>query len=464
MNTSEPSYNVIISFLYMPERVQLFITNGLFEVVYNEIANTVTINIPKGLYTIKATYIDYCQEYMMVVEQDSNFTYEFHYPSVAPALPFKTTHEYFSGPAEYYSQIATNTKQYNVKNEINFLLFGAKYDKDSYPGMIAAVTVRDYYITAGGGNEDESFRIDFSSDNSQSNNEFGWFAHSCCLNEGLYFLNYDDGEKKRLFPFYIFEDFQTQFFIRYSTRADLDNAFFYYSQEAFNRNDPKYLVLDKIIHIYMDYKNYELLTSEDKNIIKKEPYLTTLLKILFILLEKPDEFDESSSLLLPDIILLTHSEKESTDLLPILSVVMSKFAIYNGVFSFKPGSLMDRTVDNLYFDLFWNNFSQIENPENWKNSYTSLIEESKNYVTAKADGMLLKMSKYIRNNYTKAGREKDQKLGTLLGTSDTLQNFNNTIKSIGNIGVIAETLNVPPTKIMRNYETYNKIYEDITRK
>jgi hypothetical protein len=448
----------------MPEPVHLTITNGSFEIIYSRVGDSVTIDIPKGLYTIKATYIDYCQEYLLIVEEDGNyhFTYEFNYPSVAPALAFKTTHEYYSGPAEHCSHNATNPVKYAKDKETNFLLFASKYDKDIYPEMIASVSLSDYYITDGRtkhSNNDIQLRIQFSSENSKLNDEFGWFAHSCALDEGLYFLHIDEDEKKRIFPFYIFNGFQTQFFIRYTTKADMDNAFFYYAQTAFNMNDTKYVVLDKIVHTYIDFKNYELLTKQDKDIIAHDPYLVALLKILFILLDKQDEFKGSIPLLLPDLLLLTNEETKWNDTVPVLSAVMSKLTIYNGVSNFNPGSFIDRIIDNLYFDLLWNSFSQIEDPEDWKDSYGGLVEKSKKYVESKVDSAILKVSKYIRNTYTKANQgQKEERLGTLLGRFETLQGFNETVNSISNVATIADTLNVPPTKILRNYETYNKIY------
>ena len=39
--------------------------------------------------------------------------------------------------------------------------------------------------------------------------------------------------------------------------------------------------------------------------------------------------------------------------------------------------------------------------------------------------------------------------------------INDTINSIGDVSEIADKLNLPPTKVLRNYETYKGIYDKL---
>ncbi len=54
----------------------------------------------------------------------------------------------------------------------------------------------------------------------------------------------------RIFPFYIYDQYQTQFFIRYHNKADMENCFFFYSnKQSFSRDAEKNnVVLDKIMY------------------------------------------------------------------------------------------------------------------------------------------------------------------------------------------------------------------------
>ncbi|MFH1119495.1 MAG: hypothetical protein V1775_06695 [Bacteroidota bacterium] len=464
MMSSENKFYVEISFNQRIEDLHLTLVDATFETVYTGVCDRLSLELSQGVYQLKANFIDYYQEYLLLVDQEKNFQFDFNYPCVAPILSFKTTHEYFSGNSEYYSHRSTTG---NTSDKPNFLFFGAKYDKDLFRDVISVNCLSEYSIL--NGNNELLFEFDI--DNSKYDNDFGWFAFSNKFEYGLYFLKWNIESKTRIFPFYIYDNYQTQFFIRYSQSPDFENSFFFYSNRMeFKQNAEEYLVLDKILYAYRDYKNYELLTDKDHIILKQHPFLITLVHILQLSLNLKDpDFVNSDKLSLPDLILVSETGEKSNgqELLPVISSVMSRYADRQkyDTLTFNPASIIDRTIDHLKFDIFWNNFSKIDDVTDWNNIYTSLLQKSRLFTISSSDNQLTKLGKVVANLIVNASKETIQeRINSLMGnlqTADIESKVNDTINSIGDVSEIAKKLNLPPTKVLRNYETYKGIYNKL---
>ncbi|HAQ20776.1 MAG TPA: hypothetical protein DCR40_16320 [Prolixibacteraceae bacterium] len=464
MMNSENKFLISISFNQRIEGMHLTIVDATFETIYNGDSEHLNLELFQGIYQLKANFIDYYQEYLLLVDSDKNFTFDFNYPSVAPILSFITTHEYFSGNSEYYSHKSTIE---GVTDKPNFLVFGAKYDKDLFKEVLPENCLTEYYIL----DMNNELLFQLNSQNSKFDNDFGWFAFSNKFENGLYFLKWTNNASNRIFPFYIYNDYQTQFFIRYSQNPDFDNSFFFYSSRMeFRQDAEEYLVLDKVLYAYKDYKNYELLTEKDRSIIQQHPYLVTLVLILQLTLKiKEPDYLNDEKLLLPDLNLVTQSKDDlnTDDLLPVISSIMSMYAVRqkNDTLTFKLASLIDRTIDHLNFDIFWNNFSKVDDTAELNDIYTQFLQKSKPYSININDNQIIKLSKVVANMFGKAGKETiRERLNSLMGnlqSEDFEAKINDAIDSIGDISQIANKLNLPPTKVLRNYKTYKDIYNKL---
>lgn len=461
MNNSD-KYYINIRFNQRLEGLELTLVDGRLNNVFEGKTETLELNLTQGIYQLKAKFIDYSKEYTILVVKNEEFVLDFDYPSVAPILSFTTTHGYLSAPAEYASIVPTTGKP---EKRPDFMFFGAKYDKNAFPEIAVEKCLKHYSIYQ----DDNPSPYRFSNKNSKVSNELGWFIHSRKLDEGLYFLNWNDGTEGRIFPFYIYEGYQTQFFIRYGEKPDFENSFFFYSnKKEFTVKSREYLVLDKIIYAYKDYQKYELLTEKDKAIIRQHPYLVTLIEILQIILEKDRDFKEDKKLSLPDLSFITTEngmKNEAGDVLPILSSIMCKLITFkkDEGLNFRPASLIDRTMDNLKFDIFWNNFSKIDDVLEWKDIYTNLIEKSKSYATGPGDNRIMKIGKLIANTLKTTAQVKiENRISSLLGDLNSDSNtINDALYSVDNVSKIAEKLNLPPTKVLRNYSMYNDIFKKL---
>lgn len=459
MLNSENKYHITISFNQKIEGILLSLIDGAMETVYMGVATELSLELSEGIYKLKASFIDYTQEYLFIIDKDENFQLDFDYPSVAPILSFKTTHEYFHGPSENYSQAATNP---TTNEHPNFLFFAAKYDKDKFPEIVMENLLSTYSII----NNENKILYQFSPENAAFDTSFGWMVFSDKLINGLYFLQWKIESDNRIFPFYIFDNYQTQFFIRYSETADFENCFFFYTRKmGFRQNAPEYLILDKIMFAFKDYNNYKSLNEEDKSIILEHPYLMTLIYILQTELSVASEYANEEHLPLPDLSITLG--KESGEQIPVISSVMTKYIcnLRKIQMPFKPGSLIDRIIDNLKYDLFWNNFSKIDNVEDWNTIYTSILSTSKAYTINSNDNPLVKLSKSVANLFGNASKETiSERLDSLMGNLQT-ENLESkvisTINSIGDVSQIANKLDLPPTKVLRNYETYKGIYDKL---
>src|SRR3990167_8419433 len=391
MLSSENKYHVTISFNQRIEGILLSLVNGILETVYTGVAEQLSLELPVGIYKLRAKFIDYMQEYPLIIDENKNFRLDFDYPSVAPILSFRTTHEYFHGNCEYFSKFTTEKEE---KANPSLLFFGAKYDKDKFQNVIMEKLLSNYSVI----NSDNETLSQFDSVNAKFSNDYGWLAFSTKLQNGQYFLKWNNESECRIFPFYIFDNYQTQFFIRYSTLPDFENCFFFYTKKmCFSVDAEEYLVLDKILFAFKDYSNYKLLTEKDISIIQQHPYLVTLIHILQSELSEKLDCEDCEHLLLPDLILLSDNpnEIENDELLPVISSVMNKYSYNkkNKKVSFKPASLIDRTIDHVRYDLFWNNFSKIDNTIDWLDLYSKFINKSDLFPVSKSDNQIVKLGK-----------------------------------------------------------------------
>lgn len=460
-------YKVTISFNQILEGLQLTLVDGIFNTIFTGISERLEVELTQGAYQLKASFIDYYQEYLILVDASKDFIFDFNYPSVAPILKFKTTHEYFHGNAEHYSRVST----LDLTTNPNFLFFGAKYYKELFPNIIMENCLTEYSIY----DKENKLLFKFNNTTCKYSNEYAWFTFSNKLIEGMYFLKWSKDSNTRIFPFYIFENYQTQFFIRYNELPDFENCFFYYTNKMdFKYDAEEYLVLDKILFAFKDYKNYKSLTEKDRFIIQQQPYLVSLIHILQQSLAiKNLDFASWGHLPLPDLHLLSqHKDKSNlNELMPVISSVMSKYAVNkkSDGLRFKPASIIDRTIDHIKYDLFWNNFSKIDELSEWNDIYSQLIQKSKFYPNSNSDNQVIKISKTVgnwyRNYFGKIGQTTIQeRMNSLLGnieSEDFQTKFDDTINSIGDVSQIADKLNIPVTKVLRNYATFKNIFNKI---
>jgi hypothetical protein len=238
---------------------------------------------------------------------------------------------------------------------------------------------------------------------------------------------------------------------------------------CFNVDAEEYLVLDKILFAYKDYSNYKLLKEKDKIIIQQHPYLVTLIHILQSELSEKHDCENYEHLMLPDLILISDkpSEIEDSEMLPVISTIMNKYSNNkkNKKLSFKPASLVDRTIDHIRYDLFWNNFSKIDNTIDWLDLYSKFVNKSDLFPVSNSDNQIVKLSKRVANTFAKANKDTiEERLNSLIGKIQ-IENYeskiNDTINSIGDVSEIADKLNLPPTKVLRNYDTYKGIYDKL---
>lgn len=462
---SKNKYQINISFNQKLEGLQLTVIDGMFTIVFEGNSECLQLELDPGVYQLKAVLIDYYQEYLLLVDSNKSFRFDFNYPAVAPILSFRTTHEYFSQNAELYSQMSTVVSS---EDHPDFLLFAAKYDKDMFPDIIMENLLPHYSIIK----NNNEILYQFGPENAKYNSDYGWLAFSGRLPEGQYLLKWTDGNDSRIFPFCIFDGFQTQFFIRYSSLPDFENCFFFYTKKrCFNADAEEYLVLDKILFTYRDYSNFKLLTEKDHSIIRQHPYLMTLIHILQLELSEKLDYENCQLLLLPDLILLSDKLQHNgnDEQLPVISSIMNKYSnnTIDKKMPFKPGSLIDRAIDHVKYDLFWNNFSKIDNVQEWIESYTKMISESDKIPISTKDNQIIKLGKKLINSFSPPTEIViENRLNSLIGEihlENLETNVANTINSIGNVSEVAAKLNLPATQVLRNYDTYKDIYDKLNQ-
>lgn len=468
MNPSETGYPVRIHFLQSIPDLHLVLLNGKMETIGQQQADTLEMTLPKGVYQLKATYIDYYQEYFLSVESPATFTLDFNYPSTAPVMNFCTTHEYYSMPAHQSSIHCTVPEKDAVKP--NFFLFGARYDRNYRTEEDIETLLSCYSIY----NDDHSVSFSLLADNTHKDDNDGLFTFSDELKPGMYFLQYTSETEIRIFPFYVMEDFQTQFFIRYYERPDFSNCLFFYSgRMEFHRDNPEYVVFEKLQQAFNDIEYLDTFSENDREIIHNSPYLSYLLRVLHALHGK--EYPENRNLPtlnLPDLDILvqrkiTHFGK-AENALPLLTMVMHKQIAHGESDSdvFANGSLADRIVDHLQPDIFWTNFSAIDPIDNWKESLNTLFEPDfvRSKMEQKPAGLFKRL---IQKNFSKLSRsgpdKKDlaEKAARFLQEKDRKKQLDLIVERVPDLIQIAEKLNLPVPMVLRKYKEYKGIYDQL---
>lgn len=469
MNPSETGYPVRIHIQQSIPDLHLELLNGKMETVVQDKTSTLDLSLSQGVYQLKATYIDYYQEYFLSVEGPATFTLDFNYPSTSPVMNFCTTHEYYSVPAHQSSIHCTVPDKESVQP--NFLLFGARYERNHRSEEDIETLLSCYSIY----NNDHSVSFSLTAENTHKDDNDGLFTFSDELEPGMYFLHYTSETENRIFPFYLFEQFQTQFFIRYYERPDFSNCLFFYSEQMeFHRDNPAYVAFEKLQQAFNDMKYLNVLSANDLDIIHNTPYLNYLLRVLHVLHGKGyPENKEIPALYLPDLDILeqrriTHFGK-AENVLPILTMVMHKQIAHSESEAdvFANGSLADRIIDHLQPDIFWTNFSTIDLADNWKESLNAFFEPDYGLTQkpeTKPAGLFRRL---IQKNFSKLSAtspgKKDlaEKAAQFLQEKDRKKRLELIVERVPDLLEIAQKLNLPVPMVLRKYNQYKEIFNQL---
>ena len=470
MKASE-QYRLRVFFNQLVDGIKFQLVDGMLNTIYDGVGMELNLNVAQGIYHLKISYIDYFQEKYFSVSGNTELKLDFDYPFTVPALNYKTTHEYYSLDAERYSLEATLGAK---GHQPNFFFFAALYCTEK-PSPIPASKWLDSYTLF---NIERSVDLKFNTSNSSYDDNVGKVYFSTFLQPGLYFLTYASTSIQRIFPFYIFNKYQTQFFIRYSDLPDFVNCRMFYSDAGcFKESAIEYLLLEKIICTFSDFKNFQLITSEEIENIKRFPYLVALVDLLFLTLPLHiARLYNSSNLLSPvkgckrlDLPDLVYGRNDQFDVYPysdkppLLSFIFARYAHRHddGQLLFEPASILDRIVDNLHYDLFWTNFSRIEEPDNWTKAYRPLlrtINESSNPIIR-----TVAKARYAVLDFWNP--QFDDNLKYLVGktslTEEQVESLTKVLSEIKDVSMMSKEFGLPPTTILRNYQKYTGYYIQI---
>lgn len=470
MNTSE-KFRLRVSFNHQVNGIRFQLVDGELNTIYDEVGMKLDRYVAQGIYHLKISYIDYFQEKFFSVSDNTELKLDFDYPFTVPALDFKTTHEYYSLDAERFSLKATCGR---MEHRPNFFFFAALYDPEKKSPVPVSKWLDCYTLF----NTNKSVNVKLNYNNTICDNKWGKVCFSAFLQPGLYFLSYNDTSIQRIFPIYIYDKYQTQFFIRYSDMPDFVNSRIFYSDAGcFRQSAIEYLLLEKIIFSFSDFKNFQSINAGELENIKKSPYLVTLVNLLFQILPphiaqqyKPyshkSPVEDCKSLELPDLIYCKNDQLDvypNSDKPPLLSMILSRYTHRhdNGQLLFKPASTLDRIVDNLHYDLFWTNFSKIEEPETWAKTYRPLlrtIHESPNAIVrtvCKAKDAVLDLWNPPFDDTLK------YLVGKAVLAEGQTEAVTEMVNKIKDVSVMTKEFGLPPTTILRNYRKYTKYYFQI---
>ncbi|KAA2239869.1 hypothetical protein F0L74_27165 [Chitinophaga agrisoli] len=348
----------------------------LREIVTGVTGNRLDLQVVQGIYLLKMHFNNYRQETHLLIEKDGPIYIDFNYYCAPPVSGFRSSHAHYSAVAEQYSATSTYITPDTATHLPNFFLFIAPYDlpvnKESGP-LTDYMGVYSFY------NLDRSVMFGITEEGRYYSDEQSAFCFSGSFKEGLYFLEYTKDGEARIFPIYIYKDYQTQFFIRYNKLPDFFNSRLYFTKQwGIQRNEKAYLILEKILLAYADYANYPLLTTAELVIAGEQPYLTALLQILHEVLDKEAPFKDQDVLEIPDLYFVSgmRGRYPFTDMPPVTSFVMNNYfrqaaigssdELYKTKFLIIPGSIIDRVNDTVNYDIFWNSFSEMENLIDWR--------------------------------------------------------------------------------------------------
>jgi hypothetical protein len=447
--------------------INMTLINGVLETVYKTQGREFNLLLPKGVYQLKLQYLNYYQEKFFSIDDDFELQLDLDYPFTPPALNYKTTHKYYSEAAEWCSYRVTYGEHTVTPN---FFFFAALYFTEKQAIGHPAQWAKSYRI----------FNIDKTTDilfefNSIIDVESGMLCFSAVLEPGLYFLSYTGNPEHRIFPIYIFENYQTQFFVRYTEYPDFVNSrIFFAYKEGFHRADDKYVLLEKIICSFSDFKNFKWITNEDIEGIKKHPYLVALVNILFQSMppnildqyggnEQTSPVTECKFLQLPDMgycnqgesYIFSHSGEP-----PVVSFLLTKYLHQpdNEKLLFEPASILDRIVDNLNYDIFWTNFSAIDEPEIWSGTYKNLLQT----IGESSNPLIRKITRAKNAVFNVPNSQVEESLKYLVGrislTNEQMDSLSETLGKIKDVSEMSKEFGLPPTSILRNYQKYVGYY------
>ncbi len=493
MMNSDKMFRIQINIRQKIKGTRLKIVNSVFEDVIDQETGTLDLTLPKGLYLLKITVIDYFKEELLIIDSNKTCEFDIEYACAPPVQPFKSTHEYYCEPAEKYSRQSTLTSSHS--NNPNFFLFLAKLEGD-FSNEAEESNFGNYKLYR----PDEDGII-ISEQNSFIDGKAGCLCFSSAFSPGLYFLEYSRGETKRIFPAYIFEGYQTQYFIRYQKSKDLTlhpdfkNCRIFFSESfSFDRMREEYFILEKILLAYTNYVNYQLIDQDEMNIIRRTPYLTTLINMLYIALGKKERIN-GPQLELPDLKYISESSDFNlSDQPPVMSFVMHKYILNSAITddddddfnpfsaiaelvitddsrikkivqSIQPASVVDRIMDNVCYDIFWTSFSEVSEPAKWQAAYEKVLTKIRKYPVAKQN-IWIRAAKYMYEIFRPKmkSRELSRELAKDLVQKPAAASpapQAPIFTDLKKVKEMSQKFQLPPTMILRNYEEYNKVLKTI---
>lgn len=498
-NSDIQSFNVTVRLNRFVPGSKLTIIDSVYNKIVSDTTGSLTRKLSKGLYQVRIDAPGYYQEEYIKVLKDEEFVIELRSYSSIPVYPFKSTHEYYLKPAERYSK--ENTYQKDASRKPNFFFFLANYES-KLPGSAVPVIEEFYFF-----NDSKTVAIDLTLSDSYSNLEDGLIIFTGQFDQGLYFLAHrpkervtQDGQiekgETRILPIYIFENYQTQFFLRYTNKPDFSTSRIYFSERmCFDHSDKVYYALERLLLAFSNYDYYDYLSDEDHINIKQSPYLKALVNILhsalylsqskeFSLKEKTSEkelkkllefekqrYHESEVLQLPDVAYLKRSmnltiddEHDLADKPPVLSFLMFKYSSNDNI-SITPASVMDRVAEFLKYDIFWTSFTNIEDPKDIAEAIRKGLEVPSTFDWIKSfvhnTGILGSKRNVFRREDRQWMKEKVKEAFTKEDTELLRSKVNQFVSSSGDAKLIASKFNIPVTTVLRRYKELKKAYNEM---
>lgn len=447
------------------------IIDSEFNKIHSAESPTISLSLARGLYQVRIDSAGYYQEEYIKITQPQNFCIEMDRYSSIPAHPFKSTHEYYHKPAEQYSKETTYKKEDNKKP--NFLLFIANYDRQLVGSSLPVASDFSFF------NDQRTVDIDLNSDNSHINNNDGLLLFSGHFVTGLYFFSYRSDKEVRIFPIYIFDNYQTQFFLRFTSSPDFSSCRIFFSEKMqFDADDTTYCTFEQLLLTFSDYNQYKNLSDEDHINIDESGYLKCLVNILHAVLRtnwpngKPmpsslnTEYRESEILVLPDYKYLKNTMETLRDELPMLAFIMYKFS-GNDEAVIPLASVMDRVAEFLKYDIFWTSFTNLDSPAEIADAMRKeMIEPStlgwlmgfvhKTGIFNSGKNILKREDrKWIKEKVLKTLSKEDIEF-----LNGKMKAF---VKSRADAKLIAAKFNIPVTTVLRRYSELKKTYDEMEK-
>ena len=442
MSNSSSGFRIIIQLNRPMAAASLTLIGSSFNRITSSASDKLEATVPAGMYQVCIEAPGYYQEEYIRVTGDASFTLDVKKVSAFPVAPYISTQTKQQESAREYSLRQTSTKETSVRP--NFVFFFATYEAN-VDGVQLPFNKFTLY------NDDVTIR--FESGKTYYNEQDGVVVFSTHIPVGLYFLSYPEQKNDRIIPVYIFQEKQSQFFIRCSSKSkivtpDFFNCRIFYSDVM--EFDPKshvYYVMERLLTAFSNFSYYSSLTSDEETAIASSSYLTALSKLLELAVKQSSPISKTPALDLPDLKYWTISPDDSaalaklSDEIPTLSFVMYKFS-KDAV----PTSMLDRVAENVKYDLFWTSFTKIESRQSVAKDIQRAIWNTSTFG---------KVKNMIYNTLPFSGSVNIDEVQKEL-TAYTKQHIDG--------AVIAKKLNIPITTVIRKYGEYKKIYDSIIKK